>query len=120
MRAACALALACVAATFGGRADAQTGGAKGSYGAIAYEASTRSVGYVFDYPASRAAKIEALKQCGHEKCEVVVSFRSGCGALALREGRFGAAEGATRPEAEATALRKCGKDCEITAWACTR
>jgi hypothetical protein len=109
-----AAALAC------GPAAAQTRGTKGAYGAIAYHAPTQSVGYTFDYPASRAAKIDALKQCGHENCEVVVSFHSACAALATREAKFGAAEGATRAEAEAKASRKCGKDCEIAAWACTR
>lgn len=111
-----ATVLACASAS----ATAQTRGTKGPYGAIAYHAPTHSVGYTYDYPASRAAKIDALKQCGHEKCEVVVSFRNACGALATRDARFGAAEGATRAEAEAKASRKCGKDCEIAAWACTR
>lgn len=101
-------------------AAAQTRGTKGPYGAIAYHAPTQSMGYTFDYPASRAAKVDALKQCGHEKCEVVVSFRSACGALAAHDGRFAASEGATRAEAEAKATRKCGKDCEIAVWVCTR
>jgi hypothetical protein len=109
-----ALALACAPAS------AQVRGKKGAYGAIAYHPATKSVGYTFDYPASRAAKIDALKQCGHEKCEVVVTFHGACGALATHDARFGASAGATRAEAEAKALRKCGADCEIAAWACTR
>jgi serine/threonine-protein kinase len=101
-------------------ASAQTRGAKGPYGAIDSHAPTQSVGYTFDYAASRSAKVDALKQCGHEKCEVVVSLRSACGALATRDARFGAAGGATRAEAEAKATRTWGKDCEVVAWACMR
>jgi len=114
------LALLIATALASAPAAAQTRGPKGASGAIAYHPATQSVGYAFDYPASRTAKIEALKQCGHEKCEVVVTFSRACGALANRDARFGAAEGATRAEAEAKALRKCGTDCEIAAWACTR
>jgi hypothetical protein len=93
----------------------------GANGAIALQRDTGAVGYSYDQPSSRAAKLEALKQCGDDKCEVLVSFRSACGAIASGAKKFFPATGATRQEAETKARRLCGaKTCEIAAWACTK
>ena len=90
------------------------------HGAIAYHAASGSVGWATDRKSSRDAKVEALRQCAHEKCEVVAEVNRGCAALA-REGRkHSAQKGASRQEAEAKALRNCGEKCEIAAWTCTR
>lgn len=94
---------------------------KGAYGAIAYHRDSGSYGYSYDFGSSREAKTEALRQCNDPKCEVVLGFRSACGALANGPRRSATASGATRQEAETKALRKCReKGCEVLAWACTK
>ncbi len=94
---------------------------KGVYGAIALQRGTGQFGYAYDAATSRAAKLEALKQCADPRCEVVASFSNACGALARGPKKYFPATGATRQEAETKALRLCAaKDCELTAWACTK
>jgi hypothetical protein len=90
------------------------------YAAIAYHAESNSVGWATDRRSAREAKVEALKQCGNEKCEVVASITRGCGALARQGKKFAVQKGATGDEAKAKALRRCGPNCEIVAWTCTR
>jgi uncharacterized protein DUF4189 len=94
---------------------------KGVHGAIALQRETGQLGYAYNSTTSRAAKIEALNQCAHPRCEVVASFSNACGALARGPKKYFPATGATRPEAETKALRLCAaKDCEVAAWACTK
>jgi len=94
---------------------------KSAHGAIAYEATRRATGYSYDFKTAREAKVEALKQCGEPACEVLVSFRNACGAVARGRSKPLAAIGATRAEAETKALRRCAdRTCEIVAWACTK
>jgi len=115
------LALALTSFAAAESAFAATHSAKQVYGAIAYEPARRAVGYAHDFKSAREAKVEALKQCGEPACEVAVSFRNACGAIARGTGKPSAVTGATRAEAEAKAMRKCGqKNCEIIAWACTK
>lgn len=90
------------------------------HGSIAYHAESDSVGWATDRRTSREAKIEALRQCGHEKCEVVASVTTGCAALAREGKKFVVQKGITRQEAEAKAMRRCGAQCAIAAWTCTR
>jgi hypothetical protein len=89
------------------------------YGAIAYHHQSNTAGWATDRNTGREARIEALKQCTHEKCVVVASVTRGCAALARDAKKFIVQKGATRQEAETKALGKCGK-CEIAAWTCTR
>lgn len=99
----------------------KVGKSSGANGAIALQRDTGQVGYSYDQPSSRTAKLEALKQCADEKCEVLVSFRGACGAVARGPKKFFPATGATRQEAETKARRLCAaKTCEIAAWACTK
>ena len=94
---------------------------KGANGAIALQRETGQFGYASDSTTSRAAKIEALNQCGHPRCEVVANFRNACGALARGPKKYFPATGTTRQEAETKALRLCAaKECEVAAWACTK
>jgi serine/threonine-protein kinase len=117
LRLALVAALACVAQP----ALAKVVMKKGAYGAIALQRDTGQFGYAVDAATSRAAKIEALKQCAHPRCEVVASFNNACGALARGPKKYFPATGAVRPEAETKALRLCAaKECEIIAWACTK
>ena len=90
------------------------------YGAIAYHAASNSIGWATDRGSSREARIEALKQCGNEQCVVVASVSRNCAALARNPKKFVVQKGATRQEAETKALGKCGADCEIAVWTCTR
>ena len=98
---------------------------KGFHGAIALQRDTGRFGYASDALTSRAAKLEALKQCADPHCEVVASFSNACGALARQAARgakgYFSATGAVRQEAETKALRLCAaKECELVAWACTK
>lgn len=96
------------------------------YGAIAMDRDSKAIGYSYDFISSREARREALRLCGTDNCEVLVSLRNACGAVA--EGKTSAEgktklwteTGATRQEAQAKVLRQCGKGCPILAWACTR
>lgn len=95
------------------------------FGAIAYYRASQSWGVGFNYARARDANVEALKQCGHGKCEVVHKFRNGCAALADGPKIHAAASGATRDEAETKTLRRCTEtnkqaSCTLIAWACTR
>ena len=92
----------------------------GSHGAIAVNRDSKAVGYAYDFKGARDAKRAALAQCGEKKCEVVASFRGGCAAVAGSGKRLATSTGATRDEAESKATRKCGKDCAVVAWACTK
>ena len=115
--AAVALAALCIAPA---AAREQAPPRNPAYGAIAYYAQSGSVGWATDRKTSHDAKIEALRQCGHEKCEVVASVNHGCAALARNAKKHSVEKGVTRQEAEAKALRRCGEKCEIAAWTCTR
>ena len=90
------------------------------HGAIAYHAESGGVGWATDRATSREARVEALRQCSHPKCEIVGTVRAGCAALARSARSFKVQSGATRQEAEAKALRRCGEGCEVAAWTCTR
>ncbi len=89
-------------------------------GAIAYHRDSGSFGYAVNAKDSRSARIAALNQCGHPKCEVVASLSKDCGAVVNGPKRFVASRGATRQEAETRALRLCGEGCSIVGWACPR
>ncbi len=89
-------------------------------GAIAFHPASGSFGYAVDRRSVREAKVEALKQCNHADCEVVLTLKNSCGALANNKQAYFASRGATRAEAEAKARRQCGVKCEILVWACTK
>jgi hypothetical protein len=111
------LALACTCAL---AADERR--AKGSplYGAIAYHAASNNAGWATDRKSSREARLEALKQCGHEECVVVGTVTRGCLALARGAKKTVTQKGTTQQEAQTKALSRCGAGCEIAAWTCTR
>ena len=90
------------------------------YGAIAYHRASQSWGVSADKLRARDASIEALQQCGHKQCEVILKIKNSCGAVADGPKNAVAATGATRDEAETKAVRRCGTGCTAIAWACTR
>lgn len=110
----------CLMGLDGATAAANSPVRKARYGAIAADRDTKAVGYSYDLLSSREAKLEALKQCGSADCEVMVTFRSACGVIANGKTKLWTATGATRQEAQTKALRQCGKDCPVLAWACTK
>ena len=89
-------------------------------GALAYHRDSGSFGFAVNAADSRAARVGALNQCAHPKCEVVVTLSKDCGAVANGPKKFVASRGATRQEAETRALRLCGERCAIVGWACPR
>jgi hypothetical protein len=101
-------------------AQGKTAGRNALHGAIAYHAASGSSGWATDRRTSREARIDALKQCGHEQCVVVATVTRNCAALARNPKKFIVQKGATRQEAETKALSKCGAGCEIAVWTCTR
>jgi len=117
-------ALILAAALFADAAEAAKQSATPNrFGAIAYHRPTQSWGVSYNQPRARDASVEALKQCGHQRCEVIHKFKNGCAALVdgPKEKAAATASGATRDEAETKALKRCtGANCNLVAWACTR
>ncbi len=93
---------------------------KTAYGAIAWHKESNSVGYSYDYTTSRQAGAEALRQCGHARCEVILSLQNECGALYGGSKGYAARRGHTEDEARTKAMNACGPECRPLAWACTR
>ena len=91
----------------------------GLWGAIAYSTKTGAYGYAVNRPSKRDAETEAFRNCG-TNCDLLRTFRNGCAAVATRPKRFASDTGASREIAEAKALRKCGDQCKIAVWACTK
>ena len=89
------------------------------WGAIAYSTKTGAYGYAVDRPSKRDAETEAFRNCG-TNCDLLRTFRNGCGAVAARPKRVSSDTGASREIAQAKALRKCGDNCKIAVWACTK
>ena len=99
-------------------------GADHRYGAIAYSPATGSQGWAHDYDSKDAAEAAAITNCRLQAndCSVPVSFRNGCGALAVGSTNFGSGWGADRKTAERLALRLCGqrsRNCRILRQVCT-
>ena len=93
---------------------------KNAYGAIAWHKESNSLGYSYDYPSSRQAGTEALRQCGNARCEVILSLHDECGALYSGPKGYAARRGHTEDEARTKAMNACGPACRPLAWACTR
>ena len=108
-----------LAVSLAGAAIAQKATRGGFWGAIAYSTKTGSYGYAVNRTTKRDAETEAFRICG-TNCDLIRTFRNGCGAVAVRPKRFASDTGASREIAEAKALRKCGDACKIAVWACTR
>jgi len=95
---------------------------KSTYGAIAWHSDSSSVGYSYNHATARLAGTDALRQCGHPKCEVVLALHNECGALANdhRAKKFTVRRGHTEAEAQTKAMNACGAGCQPVVWACTR
>jgi hypothetical protein len=91
-----------------------------AFGAIAHHSKGAEVGWATDRRTSREAGAEALKQCGHPRCEIAITVQNACAALARGPKQVKAQKGVSRQEAEARALSRCGEACEVVAWTCTK
>lgn len=97
------------------------------YGAIAYSRSTQGHGYSYDYRDQASAETWALQECarasGGRDCQVVISFRNACGALAKSpRGSYGSGWGNNRTLAEGYAVQSCSqhdRGCQVLRWVCT-
>ncbi|MSQ54643.1 MAG: DUF4189 domain-containing protein [Betaproteobacteria bacterium] len=92
----------------------------GTFAAIAYHPKGKEFGWATDRRTSREAGAEALKQCAHPRCEVAITVRNACAALARGPKQSRAQKGVSQQDAEARALTRCGDKCDIVAWTCTR
>jgi hypothetical protein len=113
------LAFLALAFSLADAAIAQKAAKGGRWGAIAYSTRTGAYGYAVDRTTKRDAETEAFRICG-TNCDLLRTFRNGCGAVAARPKRVSSDTGASREIAEAKALRKCGDNCKIAVWACTK
>lgn len=101
--------------------SAKRAGRTGYWAAIAVDRLTDAVGVSYDFRRARDAQTAALRQCGDADCEVVVTVRNSCAAVARVSKRLVHAEGATFDEASVKTRRKCPDgNCDILAWACTK
>ena len=76
------LVIAACAALLAVQVQAATPRKPSAYGAIAYERTTQAWGTSHAARNDREARIDALQRCADKRCEVRISIRNGCGALA--------------------------------------
>jgi len=96
------------------------------YGAFAYSAEDGKYGYAFDFPEANQADQRAHQECSTRSrgnCEVVLSFRNGCGALARGQDKgYGAAWARRSEDAAKAALDGCRQNsagCRVADTVCT-
>lgn len=90
------------------------------YGAIAVSLSTGRYGYSYDYPSYSSAEDRAVSECGVDDCVAKISWRNGCGALAVSSRYYSYGAGPTRSDARADALaNNPDGDAYIEHWNCT-
>ena len=100
-------------------------GAQAAWGAIAYSQPSGATGWSYEAVNEVDVEIRALNNCGKHAydCETAVTFRNGCGALAVgSSGGWGADWGADRYAAQANALDRCADHddgCRVTRRQCS-
>jgi hypothetical protein len=93
---------------------------KGSgFAAIAQHKAGTEFGWTTGRRTAREAGADALKQCGHPRCEVVITVQNACAALVRGPKVSVARKGVSRQDAEAKSLSRCGPGCEVVAWVCS-
>ena len=91
-----------------------------TYGAIAYGPKTTANGYSY----SKSNMADAV-HTAMANCKSVVTFSSGCAAVAAVEskGAYSAGQGNSRAQSQSKAMSACtsahGSGCQIEAWTCT-
>lgn len=127
MRGSCRVAIAAlvfVAAPFAQSRAAEYRGAI----AVSLTDDNLSWGWATNYPTQSRADRNAIAQCGHQNCAVVMRFWNGaCAALATVNNSngmgWGSAWRTSRGAAEAAALRACADNgagsCRVAVSVCT-
>ena len=98
-----------------------------TYGAIAYGPKTTANGYSYSKSNMADAVHTAMANCQQHggDCKIVVTFSSGCAAVAAVEskGAYSAGQGNSRAQSQSKAMSACtsahGSGCQIEAWTCT-
>jgi hypothetical protein len=97
-----------------------------SYGAIAYGAKSAAYGYSYSKGNMADALHTAMTNCQQHggDCKIVVSFSSGCAAVAAVEskGVYSVGQGGSQAQSQSKAMSVCtsahGRGCQIEAWTC--
>lgn len=94
------------------------------YGAIAYSTMRGVRGWAYDYGSQGAAESAALINCQKQAgdCTIPLSFRNGCGALAIGSTGYGTGSGVDGKMADGYALKVCGqrsRNCRVERRVCT-
>ncbi|WP_067547065.1 DUF4189 domain-containing protein [Nocardia crassostreae] len=101
-----------VAVTGGaGTAAAEPGPDGRYYGSLALATGTPEGtvwGVTWNYPSHGESDRDAIEECGYSNCTVIARFVDECVALAKRDGRYLAAVGPTRADAERAAIAAFG------------
>ena len=105
----------------------QCKGPSASYGAIAYGPKSTAYGYSYSKGTMGDAVHTAMTNCQQNggDCKIVVTFSSGCAAVAAVEskGVYAVGQGGSRAQSQSKAMNACssahGAGCEIEAWTCT-
>ena len=96
-----------------------------SYGAIAFSADSRNIGYSEQFANRADAEKRAKQECGKSDCEIAAWFYDSCGALAADDdGTWGGAQGGNEQRARQSAMARCakegGRNCKVVAVQCSR
>jgi hypothetical protein len=98
-----------------------------TYGAIAYGPKSTADGYSYSKDNMADAVHTAMANCQLHggDCKIVVTFSSGCAAVAAVESKnaFSVGQGAGKAQSQSKAMSACttayGSGCQIEAWTCT-
>lgn len=93
-----------------------------NHAAIAWSPSTNAYGWATDLATPWQAAQTAVANCGVWDCQVAVSVRNGCAALAVGATGFGYAIGVNRWATSSAAVANCAVrtyNCGLLAWTCT-
>ena len=98
-----------------------------TYGAIAYGPKNTADGYSYSKGNMEDAVHTAMANCQQHggDCKIVVTFSSGCAAVAAVEskGVYSVGQGSSRAQSQSKAMSACtsthGSGCQIEAWTCT-
>ena len=93
------------------------------YGAIAVSIDTGHYSFTYNYSSYSEAESAAVSSClrngGGSDCDAKLSWRNGCGALAISKGWWSYGSGATITAAKNKALSNNPGSARIEHWNCT-
>ncbi|MGW5105377.1 DUF4189 domain-containing protein [Nocardia sp. NPDC004123] len=92
-----------------GTASAERGPDGSLYGSLAMSTDGGTFyGAAWNYPSWGGSDADALGQCGHRGCKIMVQFRDGCGAIAESDDHtyYYGGSGSNRADAERDAMTR--------------